>query len=102
MEELICFGNAGRPPHRKFEDHSSGITEAMTDKIQPRLRAYALREQEDAESRKDRLSPHYLGFIAPFLEHLQVVRTTRATNRPTQPGDPELTALVGQFDVRNH
>ena len=67
------------------------------DAIQPRLRGYAAREQQDAEARDDRQSPHYLGFLKPFLQHLQAVKRTPATARKPQAGDAELAQLAAGF-----
>ncbi|HVM50167.1 MAG TPA: hypothetical protein VMU04_19215, partial [Candidatus Acidoferrum sp.] len=55
---------------------------------------YAAREQQDAESREDRQSPHYLGFLKPFLQHLETVKKAPASARRPQPGDAELAKLA--------
>jgi hypothetical protein len=100
LGELICFGVDGRPPHRGFEAAEDTAANVLAGAIQPRLRGYAQREQHDAEERDDRHSPHYLGFIAPFLKHLAAVKAAPATARKPQPGDKELALLVEGLAAR--
>jgi hypothetical protein len=97
MAEMICFGVEGRPAHRGFTNDDAAAASVTADAIQPRLRGYAAREQQDAEARDDRQSPHYLGFLKPFLQHLQAVKGTPATARKPQPGDAELAQLAAGF-----
>jgi hypothetical protein len=97
LGELICFGVDGRPAHRGFESGGSAEADVSAATIQPRLRGYAEREQRDAEERSDRQSPHYLGFLALFLRHLNSVKAAPASARPRQPGDDELTRLAASF-----
>ena len=52
----------------------------------------------EAEARDDRKSPHYLGFLAPFLQHLEAIKAAPASARKPQPGDAELTELAATFD----
>jgi hypothetical protein len=105
LAEMICFGVDGRPPHRDFSaetsaparrapSHPSEAHPPTPDAIQPRLRSYADREQQDPEARDDRQSPHYLGFLKPFLHHLTQVKASPATARKPQPGDGELAQLA--------
>ena len=96
--ELVSFGVNGRPPHRGFEP----VPEAkkQEDSIPSRLRAFAEREQLDPRDRDDRQSPHYLGFVAPFLRHLETVKASPATTRKPQPGDAELAPLAAQLLAR--
>ncbi len=115
LGEVICFGVNGRPPHRGFEligsadmlarpssegahDNAAGLEDNVAaGTIQPRLRAYAEREQSDPEERNDRQSPHYLGFLALFLQHLNTVKAAPATARQHQPGDNELAQLAADL-----
>ena len=97
MAEMICFGVDGRPTHRGFTTNAEAAASVTADAIQPRLRGYAAREQQDSETRDDRQSPHYLGFLKPFLQHLQAVKKTPATARKPQPGDAELAKLAESF-----
>jgi hypothetical protein len=118
MCELVSFGANGRPPHRGFEsdpnengsrasasgyllhrtsDPAASAPKATLNTIQPRLRAYAEREQLDPRDRDDRQSPHYLGFLAPFLRHLKVVKAAPAGARKPQPGDAELAQLAKEL-----
>jgi hypothetical protein len=94
LGELICFGVDGRPPHRSFDSADDTQANVLAATIQPRLRGYAEREQLEAEERNDRHSPHYLGFLALFLKHLETVKATPATARKPQPGDNELAGLA--------
>jgi hypothetical protein len=98
LGELLCFGVDGRPPHRGFDSADDTEANVLAATIQPRLRGYAQREQCDAEERNDRHSPHYLGFLAPFLKHLETVKAAPATARKPQPGDNELARLAGGKD----
>ncbi len=98
LGELICFGVDGRPPHRGFDPADDTQANVLAATIQPRLRGYAEREQSDPEERNDRHSPHYLGFLAPFLKHLDAVKAAPATARPPQPGDNELPRPTGEKD----
>ena len=98
LGELICFGVDGRPPHRSFDSADDTQANVLAATIQPRLRGYAEREQSEAEERNDRHSPHYLGFLAPFLKHLEAVKAAPATAREPQPGDKELAALASMKD----
>jgi hypothetical protein len=97
MAEMICFGVDGRPTHRGFTTDPEAAASVTAEAIQPRLRGYAAREQQDGETRDDHQSPHYLGFLKPFLQHLQAVRKTPATARKPQPWDGELAKLVESF-----
>jgi hypothetical protein len=97
MAEMICFGVEGRPPHRGFATDPDAAASVTADAIQPRLHGYAAREQQDAEARDDRQSPHYFGFLKPFLQHLQAVMSTPATARKPQPGDAEIAQLATRF-----
>ena len=81
MAEMICFGVEGRPAHRGFTDDIRR-RQRTADAIQPRLRGYAEREQQEPEARDDRQSPHYLGFLKPFLKHL------RRQSSPPPPENP--------------
>jgi hypothetical protein len=98
LGELICFGVDGRPAHRDFDSADDTAANCLAATIQPRLRGYAEREQSDAEERNDRHSPHYLGFLAPFLKHLDTVKAAPATARKPQPGDNELARLAAGKD----
>jgi hypothetical protein len=100
MAEMICFGVEGRPPHRGFTADAETTASVTVDAIQPRLRGYAVREQEDPDARNDRQSPHYLGFLKPFLLHLQAVKKSPPSARKPQPGDAELGALATSFAAR--
>ena len=93
LGELLCFGVHGRPPHRSFDAADDPGANVLAATIQPRLRGYAEREQREAEERSDRHSPHYLGFLALFLKHLETVKAAPATARKPQPGDQELVEL---------
>jgi len=107
ISELVSSGVNGRPPHREFDATSratghSGPASALTgstsaDSIQPRLRRYAEREQLDPRDREDHLSPHYLGFLAPFLRHLETVKAAPVGARKPQPGDAELAQWATRF-----
>jgi hypothetical protein len=96
LGELICFGVDGRPPHRNFDPGNDTQANVLAATIQPRLRGYAEREHHEAQERNDRHSPHYLGFLALFLRHLQTVKAAPATARKPQPGDNELARLASQ------
>jgi hypothetical protein len=95
MAEVVCFGEQGRQAHREFVAVASGVGES----VQARLGVYAEREQQDADRRKDRESPHYRGFIARFLNHLAKVRDSHATMRQPQPGDEDLKALINKLGI---
>jgi hypothetical protein len=97
MAEMICFGVEGRPTHRGFTSNTTAPVDVGADAIQPRLRGYAVREQQDPDAREDRQSPHYLAFLKPFLQNLQTVKATPATARKPQPGDAELANLTAAF-----
>ena len=97
MAEMICFGVEGRPTHRGFAASPSDAANVAADAIQPRLRGYAAREQQDPEAREDRQSPHYLAFLKPFLQNLEALKATPATARKPQPGDAELANLAAAF-----
>jgi hypothetical protein len=97
MAEMVCFGVGGRPPHRGFAADLEGAASVGAEAIQPRLRGYAVREQQDPEERDDRQSPHYLGFLKPFLQHLDALKKVPATARKPQPGDAELAQLAAGF-----
>jgi hypothetical protein len=109
--EMVCFGVDGRAAHRDFVTETSSAPKRIparqpetrplpADTIQPRLRAYADREQQDAEARDDRQSPHYLGFLKLFLEHLNQVKASPAIARKPQPGDAELAQLATSFAAK--
>jgi hypothetical protein len=108
IAEMVCFGVDGRAAHRDFATETSIPPQRIPPRqpetrpspagtIQPRLRAYAEREQQDAEARDDRQSPHYLGFLKFFLEHLNQVKTSPTIARKPQPGDAELSQLATSF-----
>ena len=90
MGDALCFGNAGRKLHRQFA-LSTGSTD--NENVASRLAAYVTSESHSGLDRKDDDSPHYKGFIAGFLEHLDRVANTAAGERPPQPGDEELRRL---------
>ena len=99
LGELLCFGVTGRPPHRDFEAADASAASVNAAAIQPRLRGYAQREQLEADDRNDRESPHYLGFLAPFLQRLEALKTAPASARRPQPGDDELARLVAEWGI---
>lgn len=101
MAEIVCFGVEGLPPHRGFAAEAPAAAAVTANSIQPRLRGYAEREQLDADNRDDRQSPHYLGFVTPFLQHLRAVKAKPATARKPQPGDAELAQLAAQAAGRS-
>jgi hypothetical protein len=42
-----------------------------------------------------------LGFLKPFLQHLDAVKKTPATARKPQPGDAELAQLAAGFATKS-
>jgi hypothetical protein len=81
MSDSLCFGNSRQKLHRNQAN------------VHDRLAAYAGHEGRLGAERNDRESPHYVGFINPFLEHLDLVAKSTPTNRPAQPGDDKLELL---------
>jgi hypothetical protein len=98
LSELICFGPQGRQAHRPFRQEESSNTRGANG-IQSRLRGFAEREQQDPEERDDHQSPHYLGFIRPFLSHLEWLKTAPGGARKPQAGDRELAHLASTLGV---
>jgi hypothetical protein len=90
MGDALCFGTSGRKPHRQFAP-PPGTTDI--DSVASRLAAYAASEAHSGLDRKEEDSPHYKGFIAGFVEHLDRVANTAGGDRPPQPGDDELRRL---------
>ncbi len=90
MGDALCFGTFGRGPHRPVTSRTGGPT---AETVIARLAAYGVAEAGGGGNPNDEESPHYKGFIAPFLEHLDRVANTAAGDRPPQPGDAELRDL---------
>jgi hypothetical protein len=81
-ESLVCMRQAGSA-HR-------GFTDGGTETVISRLKQYACHVGKSGKSVNDHASPHFKGFIAPFLSHLERVKNIAASDRPAQPGDEEL------------
>ena len=96
MAEVVCFGLNGRATHRPFAS-SPQEPDFNASTIQPRLHAYALRERRDLDERVDMESPHYFGFVEPFLSRLQQLHEENHSPYTAQPGDVELTELVSSI-----
>lgn len=90
MGDALCFGTSGRKPHRQFAP-APGTPDS--EHVESRLAAYVASEALSGLDRKDEDSPHYQGFIAGFLAHLDKVATTTVGERPPQPGDDDLRRL---------
>ncbi len=87
MGDALCFGPSGRKIHRQFAPPPGNPT---IENIESRLAAYVASEALSGLDRKNEDSPHYKGFIAGFLEHLDRVANTAVGDRPPQPGDDAL------------
>ena len=98
MAQAVCFGIGACRLHRQFDGGQVTAPEVQAATIQPRLHGYAAREQCDSDKRLDEESPHYQGFIAPFLEHLQRVHDAPASPPELQPEDVELARLRREFE----
>jgi hypothetical protein len=98
IEDALAFGASPRPAHRAFSDAPFTMKpDPEADLIQPRLHAFAAAEEQEPSVESDRHSPHYLGFISPFLQHLEQVRDAGPGGRPAQVGDHELLQLAGKL-----
>lgn len=90
MGDVLCFGTMGRKPHRPFE---GATRDGRSDTVESRLAGYVMSEALSGVDRKDEDSPHFTGFIAGFLDHLDSVAKSTPGQRPSQPGDEDLRRL---------
>jgi hypothetical protein len=97
MADLLCFSKRSGPGHRAFSGKDETTADLDSESIDIRLRGYAARELEERPEHLDSDSPHYRGFLEPFLAHLQAASKLDAGARPAQPGDEELRKLQLAF-----
>jgi len=90
MGDALCLGTSGRNAHAQFFP-PPGTPDS--ENVESRLASCVASEALSGLDRKDEDSPHYKGFIAGFLEHLDKVASTAAGERPPQPGDDDLRRL---------
>ena len=94
MSETLVRGIAPQVEHRPFAGEGGSISDSEPAFIIPRLRAYARNEERIGVERDDLQSPHHLGFIQPFILHLETIKDMPGRTRPHQPGDSELRDLI--------
>ena len=100
MSDTLAFGADSRPPHRQFSQSEFAVKpDPTSNQVQPRLHGFAIAEREQPSIENDRLSPHYLGFIAQFLRHLDSVGAGGSRERPPQSGDLELIVLTRELGM---
>jgi hypothetical protein len=54
----------------------------------------SMAQDEESQSTAPEASPHYRAVIYPLLNRLEQIKKTGAGNRPPQPGDAEISALL--------
>jgi hypothetical protein len=87
MGDALAFPGRYKAHHRCF---TNGIGEGISE----RLEAFSSSEKKSPRARSDEESPHYQGFLAPFMAHLGFVKAAQTGPRPPQPGDPEILRLA--------